>query len=315
MKKVYSDRIHLFLYLRFSSVMKTKILKPDFPRFDAILKFVIAPRPICFVSTVDLNGNINLSPFSYFNIVSQHPPVCLFSPLRRMDNNCHKHTLDNLLEVPELVINIVNYPMVQQQSLASTEFPRGVNEFEKSGLTPLASHLVKPPRVAESPVQLECRVRQIIPIADSPGAGNLVLADILLMHVQEEQVDEDGRVDQAKLDLVARLGGDWYCRITEDNLFQVKKPAKKLAVGVEELPSAIRNSAVLTGNHLAMLASVDHLPAESESDEMRYDPDIQEILNAFIGDPSTRQIHLHRKAAELLDQGDVSSAWKVLLLS
>ena len=294
--------------------MKSRTLKPDFPRFDAILKFAIAPRPICFVSTVDLEGHVNLSPFSYFNIVSQHPPVCLFSPLRRMHDNSNKHTLENLLETSELVINIVNYNMVQQQSLASTEYPKGVNEFEKSGFTPLPSLLVRPPRVAESPVQLECKVRQVIPIADTAGAGNLVLADILLMHIHDGQVDDDGRVDQAKLDLVARLGGDWYCRVTEDNLFQVKKPVKNIGIGVDQLPLSIRNSPVLTGNHLGLLANVEHLPEERESDEMRYEPDIQEIFNAFIGDPSTRQIHLHRKAAELLDQGDVSSAWKVLLL-
>jgi len=294
--------------------MKIRTLKPDFPHFDAILKFAIAPRPICFVSTADIEGNINLSPFSYFNIVSQHPPVCLFSPLRRMQDNSSKHTLENLLETTELVINIVNYNMVQQQSLASTEYPKGINEFEKSGLTPLASVLVVPPRVAEAPVQLECKVRQIIPIADTPGAGNLILADILLMHIHDEQIDDDGRVDQAKLDLVARLGGDWYCRITKDNLFKVKKPVKNIGIGVDQLPLSIRNSPVLTGNHLGLLANVEHLPEEMESDEIRYEPDIQEILNAFIGDPSTRQIHLHRKAAELLDRGDVSSAWKVLLL-
>lgn len=294
--------------------MKTRTLKPEYPRFDAILKFAIAPRPICFVSTVDTKGNVNLSPFSYFNIVSHNPPVCLFSPLRRMQDNSKKHTLENLLEIPELVINIVNYNMVQQQSLASTEYPKGINEFEKSGLTPLTSQLVRPPRVAESPVQLECKVRQVIPIADTAGAGNLVLADILLMHIHDEQINEDGRVNQAKLDLVARLGGDWYCRITDENLFEVKKPLQKTGIGVDQLPPTIRNSPVLTGNHLGLLANVEQLPGESESDEMRYNPDVQEILNTFIGDPSTRQIHLHRKAAELLDQGDVRSAWKVLLL-
>jgi len=284
------------------------------PQFDNLLKYAIAPRPICFASTVDKSGQVNLSPFSYFNLMSQRPPICVFSPLRRMRDGTTKHTLENIREVPEVVINIVNHAMVQQQSLASTEYPKQVNEFAKSGFTPLAAELITPPRVAESPVQLECKVRQIVELADIPGAGNLVLAEVVRMHVHENLLDGDNQVDQAGLDLVARLGGDWYCRVTAANLFEVAKPLRNRGIGVDQLPQHIRQSPVLTGNHLGQLGNVAVLPPENEVEALRGDPEMKEILDTFIGDVATLQIHLHRKAAALLDAGDVTTAWKTLLL-
>jgi len=294
--------------------MNIKTLEPHTADFDTILKFAVAPRPICFASTVDAAGTVNLSPFSYFNIVSQNPAICVFSPLRRMGDGSIKHTLENIQEVKEVAINIVNYEMVQQQSLASTEYEKGVDEFVKSGLTPIPSVLIRPPRVAESFVQLECKVLDIISLGNNRGAGNMVLAEVLLMHVKSEAFDDHGKISQSKLDLVARLGANWYCRITEQNLFEVAKPLRKKGMGVDKLPKQIRLSKVLTGNHLGQLANVEQLPAESLVDELRQESEIIELLNAFIGDRATLEVHLHRKAAELLDVGDVDRAWKVLLL-
>jgi flavin reductase (DIM6/NTAB) family NADH-FMN oxidoreductase RutF len=197
------------------------------------LQYAIAPRPICFASTIDKAGNINLSPFSFFNMFSTNPPVCVFSPARRVRDNTTKHTLENLHEVPEVVINIANYDMVQQLSLASVEYPKGVNEFIKAGFTTQASEMVKPPRVAESPVQFECVVNDIISLGKNHGAGNLIIAEIKLMHLNESVLDADGKIDQLKMDHVARLGGDWYCRVTPDNLFKVAKPVKTVGIGVD----------------------------------------------------------------------------------
>jgi flavin reductase (DIM6/NTAB) family NADH-FMN oxidoreductase RutF len=222
------------------------------------LNHVVAPRPICFASTINLKGEVNLSPFSFFNLMSTNPPVCVFSPVSNR-NNEPKHTLLNVQEVPEVVINIVNYPMVQQMNLTSGEYDREVNEFTKSGFTPLASALVKPPRVAESPVQIECTVTQIINLGSEANAGNLVIAEVKLVHIHESMMGADGKIDQARLDLVARLGGDWYCRVTEDNLFKVARPV--LSIGVDGLPAQIRRSDVLTGNDLGILGNTEHPPA------------------------------------------------------
>ena len=278
------------------------------------LQYAIAPRPICFASTVDRAGNINLSPFSFFNLFSSNPPVCVFSPSRRVRDNTTKHTLENLLEVPECVINIVNYDMVQQTSLASSEYPKGTNEFIKAGFTELKSELVRPPRVAEAPVQLECSVRDIISLGKTPGAGNLVLADIKLIHIRESLLDESGKIDQARIDLVARLGGDWYCRVTKDNLFKVAKPIATLGIGFDSLPFAIRNSRILTGNNLGQLANVETLPSDEEVEDFKRDSAISELLDSTIGDITTRKALLHLKAKEYLDNGNVPDAWKILLL-
>ncbi len=281
---------------------------------QAHLNAAIAPRPICFASTVDKAGNVNLSPFSYFNLFSVNPPVCVFSPSRKVRDNTTKHTLENLHEIPECVINIVNYEMVQQVSLASVEYPKGMNEFIKAGFTMLPSEMVKPPRVAESPVQLECVVRDIISLGDTAGAGNLVVAEIKLMHISEAVLDANGRIDQLKMDHVARLGGDWYCRVTPDSLFEVTKPVKTIGIGVDSIPFAIRNSKVLTGNNLGQLGNVEHLPTDEEVEEYAQSAEIKEILDATIGDSQTREMQLHLKAKELLDVKRVKEAWMVLLV-
>lgn len=278
------------------------------------LQYAIAPRPICFASTIDGAGNINLSPFSFFNMFSANPPVCIFSPARRVRDNTTKHTLENVLEVKECVINIVDYAMVQQTSLASTEYAKGINEFEKAGFSMLESHLVKPPRVAEAPVQLECIVTEVIPLGEQNGAGNLILAEIKLIHIKEEILDSDGKIDQAKIDLVARLGGDWYCRVTPESLFKVAKPLTTLGIGVNALPISVRNSKVLTGNDLGMLGNVENLPTAEEIDAIQWNSNVKDILDATIGDATNRERELHELAHQLLALGNVADALKVVLL-
>lgn len=278
------------------------------------LQYAIAPRPICFASTIDTEGNVNLSPFSFFNMFSTNPPMCIFSPARRVRDNTTKHSLENVLAVKECVINIVNYAMVQQTSLASTEYAKGVNEFEKAGFTMLESHLVKPPRVAEAPVQLECIVKEVIALGDQHGAGNLVLAEIKLIHIKEDILDSDGKIDQAKIDLVARLGGDWYCRVTPESLFKVAKPLTTLGIGVDALPAAVRNSKVLTGNDLGLLGNIEHLPNDIEIDAMQWNTNVKYILDATIGDSTNRERELHELAHHLLATGNVLDALKVVLL-
>ncbi|MHA4894754.1 flavin reductase family protein [Pedobacter sp. PWIIR3] len=278
------------------------------------LQYAIAPRPICFATTIDLAGNINLSPFSFFNLFSTNPPLCIFSPARRVRDNTTKHTLENVLEVKECVINIVNYPMVQQMSLASTEYAKGINEFEKAGFTMLNSELVKPPRVKEAPVQMECIIKEVISLGENPGAGNLILAEIKLIHINEDILDADGKIDQEKIDLVARLGGDWYCRVTADNLFKVPKPLTTLGVGVDALPKAVRQSMVLTGNDLGLLGNNESLPTQEEIDAMMNIPQVKEIMDATIGDPSNRDRELHQLAHHFLREGKVADALKIVLL-
>jgi flavin reductase (DIM6/NTAB) family NADH-FMN oxidoreductase RutF len=278
------------------------------------LHYAIAPRPICLASTIDKAGNVNLSPFSFFNLFSTNPPVCIFSPSRRVRDNSTKHTLENIREVPECVINIVNYHMVQQTSLSSVEYPQGVNEFIKSGLTQLPSQLVKPPCVAESYVQLECVVNEVIELGQSHGAGNLILAEIKLMHIDDAVLDNEGRIDQVKMDLVARLGGDWYCRVTSDNLFKVAKPNIKIGIGIDALPYAIRNSKVLTGNNLGQLGNLETLPSDEAIEAFALIPEIKEVLDATIGDSQTRELQLHLKAKQLLNEERVEEALMALLI-
>jgi flavin reductase (DIM6/NTAB) family NADH-FMN oxidoreductase RutF len=292
--------------------LKTSDLSPM--QLQNYLQYAIAPRPICFASTIDSEGNINLSPFSFFNMFSTNPPMCIFSPARRVRDNTTKHSLQNVLEVKECVINIVDYAMVQQTSLASTEYAKGVNEFEKAGFTMLESELVRPPRVAEAPVQLECIVKEIIPLGDQHGAGNLVLAEIKLIHLKEEILDEEGKIDQAKIDLVARLGGDWYCRVTPESLFKVAKPLTTLGIGVDALPVSVRNSSVLTGNDLGMLGNIEYLPTDEEIDAMRWSTAVKDILDATIGDETNRERELHELAHQMLSLGNVVDALKVVLL-
>ena len=277
------------------------------------LQYAIAPRPICFASTIDKEGNVNLSPFSFFNLFSTNPPVCIFSPARRVRDNTTKHTLENVLEVPECVINIVNYNMVQQTSLASVEYAKGVNEFLKAGFTELKSELVKPPRVAEAPVQFECVVNEVISLGKNAGAGNLILAEIKLIHIHEEILDVDGKIDQQKIDLVARLGGDWYCRVTKENLFKVAKPVRTMGIGVDALPNNIKYSKVLTGNNLGQLGNVEHLPLTEEIELLKNIPEIKDFLGTLPQNSSVREVELHSFARQYLEKGDVQTAWKILL--
>ncbi len=278
---------------------------------DNLIKYAIAPRPICFASTIDRNGNVNLSPFSYFNLMSHQPPICVFSPLRRMRDGSTKHTLDNIQEVKEVVINIVNYDMVQQQSLASTEYAKEINEFDKSGFTAVPSIQVAPPRVAESPVQLECRVKEIVALSDEPGAGNLVIAEILYMHVHKHLLGKDNTIEQKDLGLVARLGGDWYCRVTDENLFIVPKPLRSLGIGIDQLPEKIRFSNVLTGNHLGLLANVEALPTLKNIQPA--DKYLNYLKLNFEDSPSKFSEKVHEYVGKLLDEGQIDKAWQIAL--
>ncbi|MFI5220840.1 MAG: flavin reductase family protein [Bacteroidia bacterium] len=281
---------------------------------QGILQGAVAPRPICFASTIDKNGNVNLSPFSFFNIFSSKPPVLIFSPARRVRDNTIKHTLENVQEVPEVVINVVNYAMVQQTSLSSTEYPKGVNEFVKAGFTEEISLLVKPPRVKESPVQFECVVNQVVPLGEEGGAGNLVICEVKLIHVNPEVMTATGKIDQEKIDLVARLGGDWYCRAHGDALFEVPKPLKTFGMGVDQLPESISNSKILTGNDLGMLGNTEQLP-DNDSVEVfkRMNKELQKI-HATCSE-ETLKTELHKLAHHFLEQKKVEDAWKVLLSS
>ncbi|MCJ8208755.1 flavin reductase family protein [Mucilaginibacter sp. RS28] len=277
------------------------------------LQYAVAPRPICLASTIDAEGNVNLSPFSFFNLFSTNPPVCIFSPSRRARDGSTKHSLKNILEVPECVINIVHYEMVHQQSLSSVEYPKGTNEFIKSGFMAVPSQMVKPPRVAESFVQMECVVTQVISLGDKPGAGNLVLAEIKLMHIAEQVLDAEGKIDQQKMDHVARLGGDWYCRVAPENLFKVPKPNRNIGMGVDALPYAIRNSKILTGNNLGQLGNLEQLPDDAAIAVYAQRPEIKEIMDATIGDSTTRELQLHLRAKQLLEEDQVEEALLTLM--
>ena len=282
------------------------------------LQHAIAPRPICFASTIDKAGQVNLSPFSFFNLFSSNPPVVIFSPARRVRDNTTKHTLQNVLEVPEVVINIGDYDMVQQTPLASCEFTKGTNEFIKAGFTEEKATLVSPPMVKESKVKLECKVLEVKPLGTEGGAGNLVICEVLCMHIDESILDADPsttaqglpKIDQTKLHLVARLGGDWYAKIDGTNLFKVAKPNTQLGIGIDALPESIRKSTILTGNNLGQLANVHEMPFV---DPAFYDDRLKNIIQYYSINPDEMDKELHRYAKELLDAGKVSEAWQVLL--
>jgi flavin reductase (DIM6/NTAB) family NADH-FMN oxidoreductase RutF len=264
----------------------------------------VAPRPICFASTVDAEGNPNLSPYSFFNVFSSNPPLMIFSPARRVRDNTTKHTLQNAEATKEVVINVVTYPIVQQMSLSSTEYPKGVNEFVKAGFTMVPSDEVKPFRVAESPVNFECKVKDIIYTGNEGGAGNLIVCEVVKIHINDEVLDESGAIDQYKIDLVARAGGSYYSRARE-GFFEIPKPISTLGIGVDSIPKTIRNSTVLTGNNLGMLGNVESLPEQLDVDNFAKDhPEL-------IGLDETKK---HTFAQEYLANNDVQSAWKVLLI-
>jgi flavin reductase (DIM6/NTAB) family NADH-FMN oxidoreductase RutF len=280
------------------------------PERQNYLQHAIAPRPICFASTIDKEGRVNLSPFSFFNLFSSDPPVIIFSPSRRVRDNSTKHSLQNVLEVPEVVVNIVDYEMVQQTSLASCEFPKGVDEFVKAGFTPEPASMVKPPMVKESKVKFECKVLEVKPLGTQGGAGNLVICEVILIHVDDSILNEKKMIDQRKLHHVARLGGDWYCKVDESNLFIVEKPNVKLGIGVDVLPVNVRNSRVLTANNLGQLANVHEMPVINPSFE---DDHVKQIVQYYSVNPDEMEKELHSYAKKLLDQGKVNEAWQVLL--
>ena len=269
----------------------------------------VAPRPICFASTIDKDGNVNLSPFSYFNLFSVNPPIMIFSPSRRGRDNTTKHTLENVLEVKETVINIVNYDMVEQMSLSSTEYGDGVNEFVKAGLTQVPSDKVKPPRVGEAPVAFECVVDQVIALGDGPGAGNLVLAKVVQIHVKKAFLDAEGKLDTPKLDLVARMGGNWYCRANGDALFEIPKPIRTQGIGVDMLPEAVRNSSVLTGNNLGRLGNLEELPTKEAIAKITEHAEVKSILNG-----AEDVLEIHKLAQQWLADGKTEDALALLHL-
>ncbi|WP_299897777.1 flavin reductase family protein [uncultured Aquimarina sp.] len=266
----------------------------------------IGPRPIAFASTVDKEGNPNLSPFSFFNVFSANPPILIFSPARRVRDNSTKHTLENVIATDEVVINIVNYDIVQQMSLSSTEYPEGVNEFEKAGLTMLPSEKIKSFRVAEAPVQFECKVNEVVSLGDNGGAGNLVICEVLLMHVKEDILDADGKIDQYKIDQVARMGGNWYSRANM-GMFEVPKPLSTIGIGIDVLPDRIKNSSVFTGNDLGKLGNIESIPEINKAkDFVNNNSDIKDKIQG------ANLIEIHKFAQQYLDKDDIQTAWNIL---
>jgi flavin reductase (DIM6/NTAB) family NADH-FMN oxidoreductase RutF len=263
-------------------------------QFHQLLLGAIAPRPICFASTIDADGNPNLSPFSFFNVFGSKPPILIFSPARRVRDNTIKHTLENAIATKEVVINVVNYAIVQQMSLSSCEYPKGVNEFVKAGLTPIASEVVKPFRVKESPAQFECKVLEVKATGEEGGAGNLIICEVLRMHIHDDVLNEQGQIDPHKIDLVARMGGDHYCRASGNAVFDVAKPNMQLGIGIDALPNAIKQSHVLSGNHLGQLANVSNIPAINESFEIGSDD-------------------YEMQVKQYVDAHEIEKAWQVIL--
>lgn len=279
----------------------------------AYLTGAVGPRPIALAATIDANGNHNLSPFSFFNVFSANPPILVFSPSRRVRDNTTKHTLENVKEVKEVVINVVNYEMVQQTSLSSTEYGKGVNEFVKSGLTPIPSLTVQPMRVKESPVQMECFVKDIIELGDQGGAGNMVVCEIKKIHVSRDILDSNDKIDPDKIDLVGRMGADWYCRASGNAIFEVEKPLTTKGIGIDQIPPRIRNSYILTGNDLGRLGNVEVLPSESAIKQHADNREILDIIRNSVDDNERRE-KLHSLAKEQIEANKIQEAWKTLLV-
>ncbi len=280
------------------------------PELHSYLLGAIAPRPIAFASTVDKQGKVNLSPYSFFNCFGANPPILIFSPARRGRDNTTKHTFENVKEVGEVVINMVNYAIVEQMSLSSTEYPKGVNEFEKAGLTEVPSVRVKPPRVKESPASFECKVLEVKETGTEGGAGNLVICEVLLAHFNDDILDTNKKVDPFKLDAVARMGGNYYCRAQGDAIFEIPKPLKNLGIGVDSMPEHVRNSTVLTGNNLGRLGNVEQLPSQEEVLNFVKEADLKSIIKDKQFDKN-----LHKLAQTYIESGNIDDAWKVLLSS
>jgi flavin reductase (DIM6/NTAB) family NADH-FMN oxidoreductase RutF len=282
------------------------------PKLHHYLLGAVGPRPICFASTIDENGNPNLAPFSFFNVFSANPPIAVFSPARSGRTGEQKDTYKNIKQVSEVVINIVNYAMVHQMSLASSPYPHGVDEFVKSGFTKVASDLVKPFRVKESPVQMECKVKDVIELGEGGGAGNLVICEVVKIHISEDVLDSNQMIDQEKIDLVARMGGNWYCRADKNSMFEIEKPLTTIGIGVDTIPSDIRNSNILSGNNLGQLGNIETLPNETDVNEYK----LIELSDVFLqheNNASELEKQLHIKAKQLLEEGKTQEAWMTLL--
>ena len=282
------------------------------PKVHQYLLGAIGPRPIAFASTIDADGNYNLAPFSFFNVFSANPPIMIFSPARAGRTNTTKDTYNNVKAIPEVVINVVNYDIVHQMSLASSPYPPGTSEFEKAGFTPLPSETIRPMRVAESPVQFECKVNQVIELGTEGGAGNLVICEVTRIHISEKVLDENGMIDQHKIDLVSRMGGNWYCRADKNSMFEIAKPITTCGVGYDKIPEDIRSSKILTGNDLGHLGGIEEIPDETEVNEFKL-LELSEIFLSLEDEPAELEVALHRQAQELLKENKLKEAWMTLL--
>ena len=282
------------------------------PQLHRYLLGAVGPRPIAFASTIDKDGIANLAPFSFFNAFSANPPILVFSPARSGRTNTNKDTYNNIKALPEVVINVVNYDLVHQMSLASSPYPSSTDEFIKSGLTPLDSECIKPYRIKESPVQFECKVNQVIELGDQGGAGNLIICEVLRIHVDEDILDDNQMIDQHKIDLVSRMGGNWYCRADENSMFEIPKPITTCGIGYDELPEDIRKSEVLTANNLGQLAGIESLPNETDVNEYKL-IELSELFLSLDEDATQLEIEIHKRAKLLLEKNNLEEAWLTLL--
>jgi flavin reductase (DIM6/NTAB) family NADH-FMN oxidoreductase RutF len=282
------------------------------PKLHQYLLGAIGPRPIAFASTIDEDGNHNLSPFSFFNVFSAAPPIMIFSPARNGRTNTTKDTYNNVKRIPEVVINVVNHDILHQMSLSSSPYAPDVDEFVKAGFTPLPSETIRPMRVKESPVQFECKVNQVIELGDQGGAGNLVICEVTKIHIHEEVLDENGMIDQKKIGLVARMGGNWYCHANEASMFEVMKPLTTIGIGFDQLPEDVRSSGILSKNDLAQLAGVTELPNETDVNEYKL-LELSELFLTLEDEPAKLEVRLHQRAKELIAAGDIQGAWMTLL--
>ena len=284
----------------------------EIPKLHRYLLGSIGPRPIAFASTIDSIGNINLAPFSFFNVFSANPPIMIFSPARSGRTNESKDTYNNVKEVPEVVINVVTHDMVHQMSLASSPYDSDVSEFEKAGFTSLVSDMITPPRVKESPVQFECKVNEVIELGDQGGAGNLIICEVLRIHLKESLLDQNEMIDQHKIDLVSRMGGNWYCRADKNSMFEIQKPITTCGIGFDALPKDIRNSSILSGNDLGQLAGIEQLPNETDVNEYKL-LELSELFLSLEEDAVQLEIEIHKRAQDLLKRNLLEEAWLTLL--
>ena len=293
-------------------MLSIDLIEMGIPKAHHYLLSAVGPRPICFASTLDKNGNPNLAPFSFFNVFSSNPPIAVFSPSRSGRTGKHKDTFNNIQEINEVVINLVDFKMVEQMSLTSSPYEPKVNEFIKSGFTPIESELIKPFRVKEAPIQMECKVIEVKKLGDNNGAGNLVICKILKMHISEDILDNNQMIDQEKIDLVARMGGDWYCRTDKRSMFKITKPITSKGIGFDQIPDEILNSKILSGNDLGKLGGIEILPDETEVNDFKL-VELSELFISLEDDANALEIALHKKAQEFLAKNELEAAWKTLL--